>query len=73
MEGKGVLTSVRGDVYQGQFKNGFKHGKGVINYADGLSSYDGDWSYNKIEGTGKSVDEYGNVYEGEFRDNCRSG
>ena len=50
MEGKGTLRTLKGDVYEGMFKNGFKHGKGKIMYANGIASYDGDWNYNKIEG-----------------------
>jgi hypothetical protein len=50
MEGKGVLLNTRGDRYEGNFKNGFKHGKGSIVYRNGQSAFEGDWFYNKIEG-----------------------
>lgn len=53
MEGNGVFVSARGDVYEGIFKNGFKHGKGIMRYKGGAGGYyDGDWIYNKIEGKG---------------------
>lgn len=53
MEGRGVLVTSRGDVYEGIFKNGFKHGKGKILFRRGEGGYyEGDWSYNKIEGKG---------------------
>lgn len=49
MEGRGILVTARGDVYQGFFKNDFKHGKGVIRYKGGQAGYyEGDWIYNKI-------------------------
>ena len=73
MEGRGTLQTLRGDVYEGDFKNGFKHGSGRMRYANGISSYEGDWSYNKIEGKGISVDELGNRYEGNFLGNMRHG
>ncbi len=41
MEGKGKLINARGDVYEGNFKNGFKHGHGIMKYRNGISSYDG--------------------------------
>ncbi len=66
MEGKGKLISNRGDVYEGYFKNGFKHGKGIVRYKNGVSYYEGDWYYNKIEGKGCLVDDFGNKYEGDF-------
>ena len=73
MEGKGTLRSLKGDVYEGNFKNGFKHGKGKMTYANGVASYEGDWNYNKIEGEGVSIDELGNRYEGCFLGNMRNG
>jgi hypothetical protein len=69
-----MFVSARGDVYQGFFKNGFKHGKGIIYYKGGAGgSYDGDWVYNKIEGKGVLIDAQGNQYEGDFKDNMKNG
>ena len=73
MEGQGTLKTLAGDIYVGKFKNGFKHGKGKISYINGVSSYEGDWNYNKIEGEGISIDELGNRYEGRFVGNMRNG
>ena len=56
MEGKGTFVNARGDVYEGTFKNGFKHGKGRIVYKAGGGYYEGEWSYNKIEGKGTMLD-----------------
>ena len=68
-----MLQSLKGDVYEGTFKNGFKHGKGKMSYSNGVAWYDGDWNYNKIEGEGISADELGNRYEGRFSGNMRNG
>lgn len=73
MEGKGKLITARGDTYEGNFKNGFKHGQGKIVYRNGTSQYEGDWYYNKIEGKGVLIDDFGNKYEGEFKDNMKNG
>ena len=52
MEGEGTLRTLSGDIYQGKFKNGFKHGNGRIVYGNNLGWYEGDWAYNKKEGNG---------------------
>jgi hypothetical protein len=39
--GKGTLTFVSGNVYQGEFKSGHKHGYGTFT-GDGFI-YQGDW------------------------------
>jgi hypothetical protein len=60
-------------VYEGMFKNGFKHGKGTMKYRYGNSYFEGEWHYNKIEGKGVLLDDFGNRYEGEFKDNMKNG
>jgi uncharacterized membrane protein YgcG len=60
-----------GDVYQGEFENGLRHGKGTYTYANG-DAYTGDWSKGKMHGHGAltvhaSKDEYtGNFVDGEL-------
>jgi len=44
-----------------------------MKYRNGVSYYEGDWYYNKIEGKGTLVDDFGNKYEGEFKDNLKNG
>ena len=73
MDGDGVLKTLAGDLYQGKFRNGFKHGKGQITYGNG-GWYQGDWSYNKKEGQGVSLEAGNNSkYEGRFLGNMRHG
>ena len=38
-------------MYEGQYHEGKKHGRGLYIWQDG-SSYDGDWFENRIEGSG---------------------
>jgi hypothetical protein len=38
-------------VYEGAFKDGYRHGKGKIQFVSG-NYYEGDWVNNKKEGTG---------------------
>lgn len=56
----GKYTYANGDVYEGQWKNGKKDGKGkdgykvigTMNYANG-DKYDGQWKDDKKSGLGK--------------------
>jgi len=61
-------TYSNGDVYEGDFKNDFPHGKGKMTYTNG-TVYEGDWVYtgegSNRHGKGKWT-ENGNVYEGDF-------
>ena len=47
--GKGVLTFLNGEVYDGHFKNDLKHGQGMIKYPSG-NFYDGEWVNDVKEG-----------------------
>ena len=41
-----------GSVYEGQWVNGMRDGKGILKVIDG-SEYDGHWHANKRNGFGK--------------------
>ena len=46
---EGVQTFENGDVYQGAFKDGKKHGKGILRTRNDRS-YEGEWKYDKPHG-----------------------
>ena len=50
---EGTMTFASGSVYDGEWKDGNKHGKGTVTFADG-DVYDGIWKMNKIV-SGKTV------------------
>ena len=54
-EGRGILEFTadryQGDHYQGEFKNGLKHGFGIYFFANG-DKYVGEYQYGKREGKG---------------------
>eukprot|EP00347_Sterkiella_histriomuscorum_P016694 403352213 len=54
-----------GAIYVGQWKGGFRDGKGRMEWPDG-ASYEGDWELGYANGQGIFSDEFGNVYEGQF-------
>jgi hypothetical protein len=45
---KGTLTFSNGDVYEGEFKNGKRHGKGV--YKSEKFDFDGEWEEDLMHG-----------------------
>lgn len=52
MHGRGQLSYANGDVYEGQFYKGKKHGKGVFRWAKEAAIYDGEWNNNNPHGIG---------------------
>jgi hypothetical protein len=61
--GQGKLTYVKwkqkGEKYEGEWKDGEKHGKGTRTLPDGRK-YEGEWRLNKPWNT-KNYDKYGNI------------
>ena len=51
--------------YSGTLKNGLKHGKGTITWANG-DVYEGDWQDGNLHGHGTMKWASGAVYEGDF-------
>jgi hypothetical protein len=41
---KGAFTYTNGDVYDGEFLNGERHGNGVMTYIEDGSVYEGQWA-----------------------------
>ena len=66
-DGYDRVKNSKGDVYEGDFINYKKNGKGKIISIDGIV-YEGDWKDDLIHGIGKFTDNNGNMYEGEFQD-----
>jgi len=53
-------------VYEGEWSNGKKHGKGKQIWIDG-SIYEGYWFENQANGFGRLIHNDGDVYEGEWQ------
>ena len=62
---EGVQTFENGDVYQGAFKDGKKHGKGILRTRNDRS-YEGEWKYDKPHGFGINTFPNGKIYTGNF-------
>lgn len=78
--GRGKLThttyhSGGSYVYEGEFRNGKRHGEGVLieGNAPYEDRYEGEWANDMREGYGTQVFYYGERYEGEWRRNEHHG
>uniref|UniRef100_A0A6B2LEX9 MORN repeat-containing protein 5 n=1 Tax=Arcella intermedia TaxID=1963864 RepID=A0A6B2LEX9_9EUKA len=68
--GNGVLETPMG-VYEGDFENNMRSGKGIMKYTDG-STYDGLWKDDKFHGKGTHTTSVG-TYVGDFVKGQREG
>ena len=51
MHGTGKMTYKNGDIYEGDWADGYMHGTGTMIYDNG-DKYDGGWVKNKKHGMG---------------------
>ena len=58
--------------YEGEVKNGVKHGQGTMTYSDG-SKYEGKWKNNLQHGQGTMTYSDGSKYEGKWKNNLQHG
>lgn len=71
-QGRGMYTdSSIGYHYEGEWKNGLKHGKGVENTAEGR--YEGEWKDGMRHGKGTEISACGAIYEGQWKENKKHG
>jgi len=66
-DGKGKYVDEDGTIiYQGEWKNGKRHGVGIYKDQEG-NEYQGEWQNGKRQGQGRYKDPQGNVYQGEWQ------
>ena len=65
-----VLLSEISEVYNGNCKDGFAHGKGI---ARGIDIYQGRFKKGLPHGTGKYIWKDGSYYEGSWKNGKKSG
>ena len=61
-EGYGKCIFKTDYYYVGQWKDGFRHGKGTLYYPNGNIKYEGDFVNDEKEGNGKYIFETGYYY-----------
>ena len=64
-----------GSKYEGEWKNGMKHGKGIYFFpkSSHIVSYEGYFYADKFHGKGKAIFKDGDVFEGECDNGTRCG
>ncbi len=60
-----TINYQNGDIYEGNLKNGLKHGKGTLTTRNNRS-YKGDWKNDKPHGFGINTFPNGKIYTGNF-------
>jgi len=70
--GKGTYAYTNGFVYEGNFLNGLREGRGMLKGKDG-SWYDGMWTGDKFQGQGTYVWPNGAKYVGAWEKGIQSG
>ena len=60
------------EKYEGDYKDGKRHGKGTMTFADG-HIYEGDFQDDKRHGKGTMTLANGRIYEGDFQDDKMHG
>ena len=71
VNGRGTKTYTTGHRYTGEFKNGSRHGEGVLSMPGGRKIV-GIWEANEIR-SGIYTEPDGTVYEGQWKYRERSG
>lgn len=61
------------DTYEGEFKQGNKHGKGTYIWAANGNKYEGDWLNAKRHGKGTETWSNGQKYIGDYVEGIRTG
>lgn len=72
-DGNGKETRKNGDIYQGDYRNGLKHGKGKIIYYLKKDVFDGEFINGVFNGRGELTNANGDSYNGEFQNGERHG
>jgi len=70
---KGREIHPTGDLYEGDYNEGLKHGYGRYEDLPRKNSYEGQWQSDKKHGQGTEQIEDGSVYEGRFDNDLKSG
>jgi len=71
--GKAQAMYVNGDIYDGDFVDGIREGRGKYMYASNGDKYDGEWRLNSKHGIGKMIYNGKGEYYGYWENGRRHG
>jgi len=63
---------IQKEGYEGEYRDGLKHGRGVFRYANG-DVYEGEFKDGRLNGRGVMNYASGSVYDGQYDDDKRNG
>ena len=74
-DGFGLFKCSDGQIYEGEWRGGFRHGQGTMSYYEQVSTtvYAGSWIRGLRDGYGKMTYASGNTYQGEWRSDQKHG
>ena len=68
----GTYTYTDGDIYEGEFKDGKRHGKGKYTFKNG-DIYEGEFKNGAKHGKGKYTSANGTIYDGDWENGEKHG
>ena len=71
--GFGKMIYENGEYYIGEWKDGLRHGKGLLFYNNAILMFFGNFIGDKFEGSGAIENQIYDYYIGEWKDNMRDG
>ena len=71
--GKGTAYYPTGDIYEGDFLDGIREGRGKYSYGSNQDKYDGEWKQNLKHGIGKMIYNGKGEYNGYWENGRRHG
>jgi hypothetical protein len=72
LRGGEIIRYPDGAIYDGEVKDGKKHGRGNLTRVNG-DIYMGDWKDDMWNGNGVFSEKTGSIYDGQWKDNKREG
>ena len=72
LKGGEIIRYSNGSGYDGEIKDGIKHGRGKMIYISG-DIYEGEWNDGLRNGNGVFIEKNGSIYDGQWKDSSREG
>ena len=68
-----MYDCLSGDIYNGEYLDGKRNGRGRMYYAAIEELFDGDWSNDRRQGDGRILNRKGDLCSGEYRGDFMEG
>ena len=71
--GRATASYPNGDIYEGDYVDGIRHGRGIYRFAASGDKYEGSWVNNNKHGLGTMTYNGKGTYQGYWENNRRHG